>query len=208
MSTIVDRIESRNHAMVARKPQIVFHADWSSNAKKRWGAKATLGADGRYIASGPFRVGETGLILGTFQSEAGIEGCVFAGFDFPIGVPIQYAQRVGISGFRDFLFKLDQDEWVDFYLVCDGPEQITIHRPFYPNRSKKGCVHQHLFDAHHVVKMEPLLRQSERGGKGRKEACSLFWTLGPNQVGKQLSTVEGHVASSDPKQCLTASMAI
>ncbi|HEV2990246.1 MAG TPA: hypothetical protein VG759_17510 [Candidatus Angelobacter sp.] len=32
--------------------------------------------------------------------------------------------------------------------------------------------------------MKPLLRRCELGGKDRKQACSLFWTLGPNQVGK------------------------
>jgi hypothetical protein len=32
--------------------------------------------------------------------------------------------------------------------------------------------------------MESLLRLCERGGDGQRQACSLFWTLGGNQVGK------------------------
>ena len=69
------------------KPTIVYHADWGSKPSKRWCAKATLGVDGRYTASGPTPVGEPTLLLKNLRDEAREAGTVFAGFDFPIGVP-------------------------------------------------------------------------------------------------------------------------
>jgi hypothetical protein len=97
---------------------------------------------------------------------------------------VNYAERVGAATFRDFLFKLGEDHLSEFFDVCDSADQISAYRPFYPNRSKKGCLPQHLFDAHGVTSMEALLRECERGSDGHRQACSLFWTLGGNQVGK------------------------
>lgn len=166
----------------------MYHADWGSKASKRWCAKATLGADGSYTASEPAPVGDLTVLLKNLRAEAGALGTVFAGFDFPIGVPAHFAERAGKLKFREFLPQLGQDVWKDFYSVCDTPEQISVHRPFYPNRSQKGCIPQHLFDAHGVKTLQALLRRCERGGGGQKQACSLFWTLGGNQVGKAALT--------------------
>jgi hypothetical protein len=89
-----------------------------------------------------------------------------------------------MSSFPALLPKLGHDEWKDFYSVCDKPEQISVHRPFYPNGKFKGRRKQELFLGHGVSSVEPLLRRCDRGGNGHKEACCLFWTLGGNQVGK------------------------
>jgi len=59
-----------------------------------------------------------------------------------------------------------------------------LHRPFYPDGKYKGKKKQDLFSRHGVLSVEPLLRRCERGGKGQRQACCLFWTLGGNQVGK------------------------
>lgn len=59
-----------------------------------------------------------------------------------------------------------------------------MHRPFYPNGKYKGRLKEDLFRGHGVSSLEPLLRRCDRGGNGKKQACCLFWTLGPNQVGK------------------------
>ena len=82
------------------KPKLVFHADWSNDAPKRWCAKAILGGDGRYTSSGPLRVGDLTMLFKNLRAEAGALGTVFAGFDFPIGVPAHYAKRAGISKFQ------------------------------------------------------------------------------------------------------------
>jgi len=164
------------------KPTLVYHADWSSNAQKRWCAKASLGADGRYTASEPVRVDELSRLVESLKAKA--SETIFAGFDFPIGVPAHFATRAGIAKFPNLLPELGKGEWSEFYSVCDTPEQISVYRPFYPNHSLAGHIQQHLLDAHEAETMLDLLRICERGGNGQRQACSLFWTLGAKAVGK------------------------
>ena len=166
------------------KPNVVYHADWGSKDEKRWCARAALGADGHYTAFAPEHVGNPGSLIGQLRTEAGETGCALAGFDFPIGVPAFYAKRAGIANFRTLLPNLGSGEWKDFYSVCGEANQISVHRPFYPNGRYKGRRMQELFLGHRVSSLEPLLRRCDRGGNGHKAACCLFWTLGPNQVGK------------------------
>jgi len=163
---------------------VVYHADWGSKEKKRWCAKALLGTDGRYTAFASEPVGAPGSLIERLRKEAGDGGCVFAGFDFPIGVPAFYAKRAKISRFRDCLLKLGRGKWKDFYSVCDEAKQISVRRPFYPDGKYEGRLKEDLFRGHGVESVEPLLRRCERGGDGRRQACCLFWTLGGNQVGK------------------------
>jgi hypothetical protein len=162
----------------------VYHADWGSKPSKRWCAKATLGEDKRYTASEPTPVGEPTKLIENLKSAVSDTGIAFAGFDFPIGVPAHYAKRAGISKFRDLLPELGKGKWGEFYSVCDEPEQISVQQPFYPNRSLERHKQQHLLDALDAETMFNLLRICERGGKGQRQACSLFWTLGAKAVGK------------------------
>jgi hypothetical protein len=166
------------------KPNVVCHADWGSKDAKRWCARAALGANDHYTAFAPKHVGNPGSLIGHLRTEAGETGCALAGFDFPIGVPAFYAKRAGIASFRALLPKLGRGKWKDFYSVCDEANQISVHRPFYPNGRYKGRRKQELFRGHGVSSLEPLLRRCERGGNGQRQACCLFWTLGGNQVGK------------------------
>jgi hypothetical protein len=182
------RIDPSEERVVIRRkavnPKLVYHADWGSDASKRWCAKAICNGDGHYTISAPEKVLNPGLLVAQLRREAGDSGCAFVGFDFPIGIPAYYAERAGVSSFRALLPKLGHGEWRDFYRVCDKPEQISVHRPFYPNGQYKGRLKQDLFHAHGVNSVEPLLRRCERSGGGRKQPCCLFWTLGANQVGK------------------------
>ena len=166
------------------QPNVVCHADWGSSAKKRWCAKAILQSDGHYTAGALGSVQEPGLLVRKLRQEAGDTGCAFLGFDFPIGLPEAYAKGGGISDFRSFLTHLGSGDWRDFYSVCDEPGQVSVHRPFYPNRAYKGKRMEELFRGHGASSVEPLLRRCERGTQGQKKACCLFWTLGANQVGK------------------------
>lgn len=166
------------------KPTLVYHADWGSKDSKRWCCTATLGLDGRYTAAAPKPVGDLDVLLKNFHTEAAAPGTVFAGFDFPIGIPAYYAKQAGITTFRDLLAKIGTGKWRNFYSVCDSPEEISVFRPFYPRRSKKGCLPRHLFEGHGVSEMGSLLRRCEKGCNGQRQACSLFWTLGGKQVGK------------------------
>jgi len=166
------------------KPTVVCHADWGSKAGKRWCAKATKGTDGHYTASAPIPVGNLPSLLERLRTEAGETSSVLAGFDFPIGIPAYYAKRAGVASFRTLLPKLGHKGWEDFYSVCDEPDQISVHRPFYPNGAYEGRRKEDLFRGHGVSSVEPLLRRCELGGKAHRQACCLFWTLGGNQVGK------------------------
>ena len=166
------------------KPTLVYHADWGSKPSKRWCATATLSTDGRYTVSGPTPVGELTVLLKNLRDVAEEPGTVFAGFDFPIGVPAHYAKRAGISSFRDFLPKFGSGVWKNFYTVCDTKDEIAIYRAFYPNGGYTGRRKADLFQGHGVSSIEPLLRRCDRGGNGQRQACCLFWTLGGNQVGK------------------------
>jgi len=106
------------------------------------------------------------------------------GFDFPIGVPSPYAAKCGIASFLELLPQLGWKEWRDFFTPADAPDEITLHRPFYPRTAKKGSAHQHLVDGLGVASMNELRRLCELGRHGRGPAEVLFWTLGPKQVGK------------------------
>ena len=169
---------------LAVRASVVCHADWGSNLKKRWCAKAILDGDGRYTAFAPELAGQPGMLLSKLHVAAGHTGCALVGFDFPIGLPAAYAKRAGVSSFRDLLPRLGQGNWKDFYSVCDEIDRISIRRPFYPNGHYKGRRREDLFRRHGVDSFDQLLRRCERGGKGRRQACCLFWTLGSSQVGK------------------------
>ena len=141
-----------------------------SKTKKRWCAKAVLGCDGCYSIFAPESVCPPGSLIRRLREQAGHDGCVFAGFDFPVGVPIFYAERAGISKFREWLPKLRSGEWKEFWSVCEEPCEISLHRPFYPNHPHKGQRQEHLCRGHDVQLMNKLLRRCEQGGNGQKRA--------------------------------------
>lgn len=162
-------------------PAIVRHADWSTAPNKRWMATARL-RDGVYRVAPPEPVREPGTLLESCRREA-LSGGALAGFDFPIGLPRAYARRAGIADFRGTLPAFGTGPWHRFYEPAERPEEIALERPFYPARP--GATRQaHLVAGLGVASMDDLLRECERGGGDRRRACSLFWTLGGNQVGR------------------------
>ena len=158
-------------------PEVVFHADWSTNARKRWAARAVL-RDGRYLARGTEAVVDGPSLMRSLEGTRAL-----VGFDFPIGVPRSWAQAVGIGSFRELLSLVGHDEWCDFFLVAESQEEISLRRPFYPARPG-GRRQVHLVEALEMSAMDDLLRRCERRQADRRAACALFWTLGGNQVGK------------------------
>jgi hypothetical protein len=107
-----------------------------------------------------------------------------AGFDFPIGVPAACARKAKVSSFTELLEGLWAGDWLEFYRVCDEDKEISLHRPFYPRVSSSKVRQVHLLDALGLDDIDALRRACERQTKTRRAACSLFWTLGSNQVGK------------------------
>ena len=165
------------------QPTHIYHADWGTDAGKRWLARAKLGLDGRYTAEGPYLVGDHTRLITSVRSEIGSEGCAIIGFDFPIGVPEQYASVAGIEDFKLFLLGLGSGAWADFFTVSTASSEISMHRPFYPFKPG-GTKQAHVLKALGLSDINELRRQCERKQNGRRAACALFWTLGANQVGK------------------------
>jgi hypothetical protein len=167
-------------------PAVVAHADWSVDPRKRWVARAVHQGKGRYRADAPERVGPLAGFMERLRRDAAHDGAVFLGFDFPIGLPRAYARRAGIAGFRRVFPGLGQGEWRDFFRAAEGPEQIALGRPFYPAKARpRGAAsRRHLPVGLGLEGWADLLRACDPGHSGRGAACALFWTLGPQQVGK------------------------
>lgn len=162
-------------------PDLIVHADWGTDPKKRVACVARLQPDGAYRIDATQRVGQHG----SPRERLGVPvdaTKVLIGFDFPIGVPAAYADRAGISAFRDALGQFGTGEWNDFFRVCETAAEIGVHRPFYPQRPG-GTKFEHLEHGLGLTRAE-LYRRCERRTTSRNAACPLFWTLGGNQVGK------------------------
>ena len=169
--------------MTLARPTLVLHADWSTHGKKRWMAGASLQADGTYLAHPAELVGDPVSLLRRLRSRIRLEDILLVGFDFPIGLPGIYQERGAVVDFLSVLPGLGEGLWADFYHVASRPEEIRLHRPFYPLRP--GSARQsHLLNALGVRTMNDLRRECELGRRGRRPAAPLFWTLGGQQVGK------------------------
>jgi hypothetical protein len=171
--------------VILPRPAHIYHADWSKDATKRWSCKAARHGDGRYFISAPQPVGDLGRFVELLRASTA-NGPVLAGFDFPIGFPRAYGERAGITDFRRWLATFDG--WPDLRPVSTL-EEVTVQRPFYPlsvpvkGVANKGAFRKRLLERDVVAGNDPLLRGCDVGSGGRT-ACSLFWTIGPNQVGQ------------------------
>lgn len=157
------------------------HADWSWSPRKRWVSVARR-TDGRWQVDAPVRVGDIEEFLSELVLPSPAASRRLVGFDFPIGVPKAYGRLTGQKNFLDLLKSLGTESWAEFFQVAERPEQISIKRPFYPYRPG-GTTRSHLHDGLGLSDFA-LLRCCERRTDQRRAACSLFWTLGGQQVGK------------------------
>lgn len=160
----------------------IFHADWSISPKKRWCASA-IWTGAKWRVTAPMLVPGSDRLIEALR-DATKEGAVLAGFDFPIGLPSAYGVRTGLADFSTAVSAFGEGIWSDFYNVSEDASQIAITRPFYPRRSLSAKKQSHLVDAHGVDSINDLRRRCELRTSDRAAACSLFWTLGGNQVGK------------------------
>jgi hypothetical protein len=158
----------------------LFHADWSTTAKKRWVAGAKRIQTGWYVTL-PRLASDTNAFVEELFDAA---GPTLAGFDFPIGMPTTYAQLTGLPDFPTALGVFGRGEWSEFFAVAETPQQVSRTRPFYPRVSTAAAKQAHLLDGLGVNSIEALLRQCDLATSTRRRACALFWTLGGNQVGK------------------------
>ena len=161
---------------------VVYHADWGTDPKKRWLCKAVLEGD-RYRARAPVLVGDHFGLLNRIKDEIGETGTAVVGFDFPIGIPARYAALLSVTEFKPFLRQLGGVDFADFYRISARSSEISKHRPFYPYKPG-GTKHSHLWSALGLTCIDDLRRKCDLANDGRRAACTLFWTLGANQVGR------------------------
>jgi hypothetical protein len=160
--------------------QRLLHADWSTTASKRWVSEANW-LEGRWRVSAPRLVGHTDDFVALLTNT---DVSTLAGFDFPIGLPIAYASQTDFRNFSAAIDAFGAGAWEDFYRVGDIPTEVSISRPFYPRVSSANAKQILLLNALNVHTIDELLRQCDRATPLRRAACSMFWTLGGNQVGK------------------------
>lgn len=160
-------------------PALVAHADWSTTAGKRWIARATRTADATYLADRPELVGDATTLVARLAAQ----GSALLGVDFAIGLPRRYAERAGVANFLSFLHHADRDDWRDVLTLATQPSEISVRRPFYPQRPG-GTRHAHLLEAHGATSMDDLRRRCEYAHPERRAAAPLFSTLGGQQVGR------------------------
>ena len=161
---------------------LVAHCDWGLDPRKRWMTVARQ-LDGVWIVDHPEPVGDTTHLLPRLQARASPGRSVLIGFDFPIGLPEWYSMLAGFTSFRQALSLLRTAEWQAWFDVAETRSEISLHRPFYPMRPG-GTSRVHQLDALGATDAKLLLRRCELATSDRQAACSLFWTLGGNQVGK------------------------
>jgi len=97
---------------------------------------------------------------------------------------LAYGAQTGFVSFREMLPALEAGIWSRFSDVARLPAEIALTRPFYPMASTKGVTRAELAAGLGVADFRDLLRICERRTQHRNDACSVFWTLGGNQVGK------------------------
>lgn len=164
-------------------PAVLAHADWSVDARKRWVARAARTATGGYVALAPEPVSHVDDLFDRLAAGAGPGETVFAGFDFPLGLPAAYAAAAGIDHFIPALTQFGRGRWSNFYNPAGAQDEISIRRPFYPDKPG-GTRHKHLTDGLGVAGIDDLRRVCDHPTDLRFAASPLFWTLGGQQVGK------------------------
>jgi hypothetical protein len=136
-----------------------------------------------WVVKEPFRVPPSTQLL-QFLLGVAERTPVLAGFDFPIGLPSAYGFQTGLPNFTAALLEFGSGRWCSFFDVCETAAEISIERPFYPRRSSSAAKQRHLLQGLGVSSIDDLRRRCERQTAARRAACSIFWTLGGNQVGK------------------------
>ncbi len=167
-------------------PAVVAHADWSLDPRKRWVARAVHEGGGLYRALAPEPAGDLPTFLDDLRRQTARPGALLLGVDFPLGLPLAYARHAGVSDFARLFPELGRGRWRDFFRVAECAEEIGLARPFYPARpGPRGTVaRKHLPERLGLPAYGALLRRCDQASEARRAACVLFWTLGPQQVGK------------------------
>ena len=117
-------------------------------------------------------------------------GGVALGLDLPFGLPREYvARHVREADFLSFLRGLTHRP--DFFRVCATLDQVSGARPFYPLRNGPGMTRAAHAAALGLAAATSFARTCDRATRDRQAGSPLFWTLGPQQVGKAVLAAWG-----------------
>jgi hypothetical protein len=157
-------------------PKLVIAADWSVNpAKRRWvSAERTI--DGKFLVSAPTPVGDLKDFWASVRSGLSPSDGVLVGFDFPIGLPAEYAKATGPNAFREALRGFGTGDWENFYKLSDAP---AWRQPFSPSDYKLPKSKSRL-----IAALGGTANGIKRNCDRNSGAESLFFTTGAKQVGR------------------------
>jgi hypothetical protein len=155
----------------------LVHSDWSVSPGKRWTAIAHRAPRGWRIDS----LAQTPPAAAFLDLLFAVPGTL-AGFDFPIGLPAASLEKMGI-GFCQLLSSPLSDQAQRFLTPVETLRDISAAQPFY-RRHPAGGRQADLLRGLGCADFQHLLRACEMKTASRSRAESIFWTVGPKQVGK------------------------
>ena len=103
-------------------PAVVASADWSKDPRKCWVACAVRRGTGQYEIMSCMSAGRSKDLFDRL-SAIGQGGTLLVGFDFPIGLPCEYARKTAIPRFPDALQLFGKDQWSSFTSVRNTVRQ-------------------------------------------------------------------------------------
>ena len=120
---------SESYPATSALPDLVVAADWSTVETKRWMVRGERVGDG-YVVYPPEPVGDHKSLMARLRRALPDDHRLLIGFDFPIGLPVEYAQKASVASFRTFLGEMvGRGEWERFYQISDLP---SLRQPFFP----------------------------------------------------------------------------
>jgi hypothetical protein len=159
------------------KPDIIIAADWSVHPRKRWRSTIVRDGDG-WVLHPAEPVGPN--LLRDAIAQRNVRSLI--GFDFPIGVPHEYAQIIGVSNFDQLLSLIATDpRFAAFASPASTLDEVQPTRPFFPSGNAWKGYRDQLATALEVTSRRALLRGADRASKS---ATPLFALGTPQQVGR------------------------
>jgi len=155
----------------------LVHSDWSVSPGKRWTAIAHRSLQGWSIDSLAQTPPASAFLDLLFAAAR-----TLAGFDFPIGLPAIYLDRIG-SDFCQLLSSPLSDQAQRFLTPVATLSDISPAQPFYRSHPPGGR-QADLLRGLGCADFQHLLRACEMKTTNRSRAESIFWTVGAKQVGK------------------------
>jgi hypothetical protein len=170
---------------MVRRARLAVHADWSVDPRKRWMTLARESCD-RFAMQAPLPAPAPAMLAATLLAHSK-GGPVALGIDAPIGLPRAYAVKLPDQNFIAFLRRLNNTD--AFFQVAATLEEVSLARPFYPARGKRGMTRAAHAEVLALENAAALSRACDRATALRPAGAPLFWTLGANQTGKAAITL-------------------